>query len=171
MADTFYIYLELEPWLRQWFLHENGGSAPVKLSKYTVEHRVFDTFLQKRPAGVPPEHPTDTSVAIVVPQLKYRPVASYNYLPKSALRQLCALIRNRFILKLWADLHHFGSIGKKRADLLYTWMEANGIDNTEANWNAIAKIYQRQYYNYYYRKYRSAAKKSKRNTPASKKNI
>ena len=57
---------------------------------------------------------------------------------------LVVSIRNRFDIELWRDLHHFGKITRRQDELIYAWMEKNGIEMTEANWNAIAKRYQRQ---------------------------
>ena len=65
-------------------------------------------------------------------------------MPPRALALLLNIIRNRFDIQLWEELHHFGKIGKRQDELIYAWMEKHRIDPTEKNWNAIAKRYQRQ---------------------------
>lgn len=159
MSDCICINIELEPYLRQWYIHENGGTVPVVPDKYSVEHRIFDAFLTTLPPNALPDVATPDTVAIRIPEMKARPTRVYNYLPLSARRELKNCIRNRFIIELWNDLHHFGHIGKRRDDLIFAWMECHGIDRTETNWNAIAKIYQRQRSNYLVKRWRQAQKK------------
>ena len=79
-----------------------------------------------------------------IPTFRHRPAETYNHLPKFALAALLNSIRNRFDIALWNDLHHFGKIGRRQDELIFAWMEKHGIELTEANWNAIAKRYQRQ---------------------------
>lgn len=160
--NQFCVHITLEPWLAQWFVNENGGETPVVVPRLSVEHRIFDVFLTTLPAAAQPDRPGDNTVAVVVPVFKHRPVERYNYLPHKAKVEMRNCIRNRFIIQLWNDLHHFGHIGKRRDTLIYAWMEQNGIELTDTNWNAIAKIYQRQYYNYYYRKYYHERKDKKK---------
>ena len=38
------IYLKMEPYLRQWFIHENGGVEPVRLRRGTPESNIFQAF-------------------------------------------------------------------------------------------------------------------------------
>lgn len=154
------IYLDLEPWLAQWYIDDAGGNIPISLPRLSVEHKIFEVFLVPTPPNVVPDLASEGSVAIQIPSLRYKPATQYNYLPKCAKSELRKCIRNRFVIQLWNDLHNFGYIGKRRDQLIYSWMENHGIECTDRNWNAIAKIYQRQYYNYYYRKkYRESKSK------------
>lgn len=138
------IYIELDPYLLQWFVHDSGGKTPVELERGSVESKILEVYLAKRPPDIPPEVAAPGKVAIYIPTFRYRPAEVYNYLPKRAYAALLLSIRNRFDVALWNDLHRFGKITKRQDELIYAWMEKNGIEMTETNWNAIAKRYQRQ---------------------------
>ena len=71
------------------------------------------------------------------------------------------LIKNAFDVEVWEFLHDFGRIGKKQKDLIYLFMEQNGIQETGSDWDAIAKIYQRLRNIYLTKLHR---KKKKKNT-------
>lgn len=157
MSD-FYIYIKLEPYLRDWFIHENGGTTPVKLRKGSQEHDILKLFLEKLPDGMMPHFKQPDETTIQLPYFKNRDPRTYNYLPPKALEALHDCIRTRFTIQLWQDLHTFGNIGKRNDNLIYAWMHKNGIEDTETNWNAISKIYYRK------RKvYLSKSKKSSKN--------
>ena len=136
------LYVPLDPYLAQWFIHDHGGSTPVELRRGSVESKVLEVYLAKRPPYVVPES-GDGLVPVYIPTFRHKPAEAYNYLPKHALSALLNSIRNRFDVELWNDLHSFGRIGRRQDELIYAWMEKHGIEMTEANWNAIAKRYQR----------------------------
>ena len=138
------IYLPLEDYLAQWFVNEHGGERPVHLLRGSIESKALETYLEKLPEGVEPEVFADDKLPVRIPTFRNRPPETYNYLPPRALALLLNIIRNRFDIQLWEELHHFGKIGKRQDELIYAWMEKHRIDPTEKNWNAIAKRYQRQ---------------------------
>lgn len=157
----FFIYLELEPYLAQWFVHDCGGEQPVVLQKLSVERRVIEVYIQKLPPGVKPDIKDESKVEIVLPENRVKPPKTYNYLTKMGKDILKRSIRNRFVIQLWNDLHRYGYIGRRRDELIYGWMETHGIELTETNWNSIAKIYLRQHKNYLQREnYKKKSKKS-----------
>ena len=143
--NIYCIYLELEPYLAQWLLYDNGGITPVRFKKGSIENRILESFLIVMPPNARPDLPTATSLPVAIPSFKHLDPRTYNYLPVSAKKELKYCIRNRFLIQLWNDLHQFGHIGKRRDNLIYTWMDAHGIENTETNFNTITKIYQRQH--------------------------
>jgi hypothetical protein len=57
-------------------------------------------------------------VAIAIPSFRNRPPESYNYLPRHAHASLLSIIRNRFDIQLWKDLHQFGHISKRQDELI-----------------------------------------------------
>ncbi len=138
------IYVAMDDYLRQWFVNDCGGSQPVTLQKGSVESKILEVYLARRPASVAPDLAGPGKVGIVIPTFRHRPAEVYNYLPSRAMTALLTSIRNRFDIALWNDLHHFGKIGRRQDELIFAWMEKHNIDLTEANWNAIAKRYQRQ---------------------------
>lgn len=138
------LYIPLEDYLAQWFIHSNGGREPVQLVRGSVESKILEVYLTALPDDCLPESPGEGKVAIAIPSFRNRPPQTYNYLPKRALGSLLNIIRNRFDIELWQELHHFGRISKRQDECIYAWMEKHGIEMTETNWNAIAKRYQRQ---------------------------
>lgn len=138
------IYLPLEDYLAQWFVNEHGGERPVHLLRGSIESKALETYLEKLPEDIEPEVLAPDKLAVRIPTFRTRPPETYNYLPPRALALLLNIIRNRFDLQLWEELHHFGKIGRRQDELIYAWMEKHRIDPTEKNWNAIAKRYQRQ---------------------------
>lgn len=146
--SQYTVNLELPPYLAQWLIHENGGEQPVAMPRLSTENRILEISLIRLPHNAKPDMPTETSVAIAIPSFKYKPPSSYNYLPAKAREELKRVIRSRFIVQLFTDLHRFGYIGKRKDNLFYAWMDAHGIAPTETNWCAIAKIYQRMHRNY-----------------------
>lgn len=76
--------------------------------------------------------------------VKHKPPETFFYLPKAAEDLLVSCIRNRFDIDMWTSLSRFVSVMKRTDELIYAFMEKNGIDMTETNWNAIAKRYQRK---------------------------
>lgn len=147
MSD-YCINLELPTYLRQWIIHENGGEQPVVFPRLSTENKILEMCLTKTPFFALPDWPTENSVAISIPFFRIKHPKTYHYLPRKAREDLASCIRNRFIIQLWKDLHRHGNIGKRKDNLIYDWMTENGIEHTEKNWNAIAKIYQRQHRNY-----------------------
>ena len=158
---SFCIFLEFEPYLQQWLIHENGDELPILFPKLSVENRILETYLIKRPSHVSAEFPNPGSIAIGIPHFRHTNPEVYNYLPKGAKTELHEVIRNRFIIQLWTDLHRFGHIGKRKDHLVEAWMEAHGIEVNDTNFNTILKIIQRQHKSYIERQ-RYKRKKSKK---------
>ena len=138
------LYIPLEDYLAQWFIHEQGGEVPVRLIRGSIESKILETYLDKRPKEMLPDTDREGKLAIVIPAFRHRPPETYNFLPRRAVASLLNIIRNRFDVQLWEDLHHFGKIGKRQDYLIYAFMEKHGIEQSEKNWNAVAKRYQRQ---------------------------
>ena len=139
---TIYIN-NVEPYLKQWFVHEQGGDYPVNLIRGSVESDMLRLFLENKSADSAPVI-DDRTLAINIPSYKKKDPRTYNYLPPMAKVALHKCIKNRFDVQMWQDLHHFSNLGIQIDDLIYAWMEKHGIELTETNWNAIAKRYQRK---------------------------
>lgn len=146
--SQYTVNLELPSYLAQWLLFENGGEQPIVMPKLSIENKILELSLIKLPHNAKPDLKTETSVAIAIPCFRHKPPSTYNYLPNNGRDELKKAIRSRFIVQLFTDLHKFGFIGKRKDQLFYAWMEAHGIELTETNWCAIAKIYQRLHRNY-----------------------
>ncbi len=83
-------------------------------------------------------------VCIVLPNFRSKDTRNNYYLPPKAKEALKACIRNRFDIEMWNALHRFDAIFQRQDNLIYAFMEKNGIELSERNWNAIAKRYQRK---------------------------
>ena len=158
------LYIPLEDYLAQWFIHENGGEVPVHLTRGSVESKILEVYLTHRPEDQLPEIGGEGKLAIAIPSFRNRPPEVFNYLPQRALSSLLTIIRNRFDIQLWTDLHHFGKISKRQDELSYAGMEKHGIEMTETNWNAIAKRYQRQRTIYIKRQWSKSSYSRKKST-------
>lgn len=138
------IYLNgVEPYLKQWFVHEQGGEYPVNLMRGSVEsNMLFQFLINKKTEDMPVID--ERTLAINIPSFKKKDPRIYNYLPPMAKVALHKCIKNRFDIQMWQDLHQFSNLGIQIDDIIYAWMEKHGIELTETNWNAIAKRYQRK---------------------------
>ncbi len=145
-------------------MHEQGGTVPVQLTRGSVESRLLEVYLKHRPADLLPETNGEGKLAIAIPTFRNRPPEVFNYLPQRALNSLLTIIRDRFDVQLWKDLHGFGKISKRQDELIYAWMEKHGIAMTETNWNTIAKRYQHQRTAYIKRQWAKSSYSRKKST-------
>lgn len=159
--SEYTINIEAPEYLRQWLIYENDGVQPIVLPKLSTENHILEMCLIKTPPNAIPDLPTETSVAIAIPYFKYKHPKTYHYLPRKSKELLCKYIRQRFSYLLWTDLHRYGWIGRSKQDLLYSWMDAHGIERTEKNWNALAKLCQRNHKNYLERRRRARNSRKK----------
>lgn len=137
------IYVPLADYLSQWFIHQHGSCEPVHLIRGSAESKVLEVWLTTRPNDLPLLKQPEGTVAVAIPYFRNKPPLSYNHLPTRAMAVLIRMIRERFDIQLWDDLHSFGNISSKQEDLVFAWMESNGIELTERNCWAITKRYQR----------------------------
>lgn len=142
--NRFLIHLELEAYLRQWLIHDSGGQQPIRFKKLSIENKILLSGLIQQREGVAPSMPGADTVAIEIPCFREKPPSTYNYLPRKAMHELKKVIRNRFQITFWSDIHQARYIGKRRDNLILAWMTSNGIEQTDTNYNTLAKMYQRQ---------------------------
>lgn len=170
MTEQICIYLSLPPYLAQWFANEchqiqhrdedtishdvYQPLQPITLPRGSQESLILHCFLQKQPNNRPHSTITDCNTAIIIPQYRDKDAHTYNYLGKFGTQKLIDAIRNRFQVNLWEELHTFKNALSRQDNTIFAFMEAHGIECNETNWNAIAKIYQRQRSVYYMQKSR-----------------
>ena len=141
--SNFMAYLKLEPYLAQWVAHEHG--FPIRFPRGSIENDIIELGLKIRdPEKEPVDLPGEGKYPVVLPFFKFKDVMTYNHLSDSSKDELVHCLKVRFAIALWNDLFKFGHIGKQKQDLIYAWMDAHDIDDTETNWNAISKIYARK---------------------------
>lgn len=143
--SCFNIYLPLDPYLAQWFIHEQGGGVPVRLPKGSVESKYLEIYLDKQPADQQGADiaPRDGETAIEIPFFKYKPPHIYNHLPRVAKLGLVAIIRNRFDVAFWTDIHKLAVLTKRIDINIEAFMEKSGIEITDTNFRTLDKRYKR----------------------------
>lgn len=139
----YYVYLNLERYLAEWYIHESGGS-PVVLKKGSAESDVLECFLQKLPADKMPDTGKESNVTIKIPCFKYKDPRTYNYLPPLAKKALERTIYIRFRVQMWNELYKLDNTECCITDLIYAWMEKHGITPDEKNWENIRQMYLRK---------------------------
>lgn len=159
--EVFYVNIDMPPYLAQWFIHEFGGDNPVVLPKLSVEKRILELYLIKRPKFVFEPDLDGSVVSVVIPNFKFKPPHLFNYLPKAARKEFADCIRDRFIVQLWRDIHRPANFGKRKDKLFEAWMIAHGIEFNDTNSNAVTKVYQRQCNTYRVRRFRAKRAKAK----------
>ena len=140
------VFITLEPYLAQWFAHENGGSYPIKVKRGSAESDLLRFFLTPQPRD--PDYqrqinPLPGQVEILLPKFKYKDTRYCNYLPPAGEKAIRQCIRNRFKIQLWKDLYTIENQNHRIDVTISEWMEAHGIIEDDTNWNTIAKIFQR----------------------------
>lgn len=158
------VYLSISEYLRQWFVHEQGGQTPVRLNRGSIESALLRQFLRKAPDDYIPERAADGDLAIVIPSFPEKDPRTYYYLPPKAHDALVSCIRTRFDLEMWKELYRFCNFFKRQDELIYAFMEKHGIEPTEQNFNAIAKRYQRKREAYKRRSDKNVKKRTEFNT-------
>lgn len=151
----FLIYLHLEPYLAEWYLHENENVEPVHLKRGSAESDIVELFLTKLPKDAVPDSEDDANVRIVIPYFRARDPMTYNYLPPRAKKALAKTIYTRFRVQLWEELHRLENTETFITDLIYAWMEKHGISCSPENCETIRQCY--------YRKRKTYSKKSHHN--------
>lgn len=143
MDGEFCIYLPLDTYLAEWFVFEHGGNVPVRLIRGSVESKILKAWLIKKPEGVSVQTGGESMMPVAIPSFRSHPPGTYNYLPRRAKEALLSMIRCRFDLQLWEDLHTFEATGRELKDLIYAWLEAHGMEQSEKNWFAVDQRYRR----------------------------
>ena len=140
--SNFLVYVRMEQYLAQWAAHEHG--LPIRFPRGAIENEIIELGLKIRGEDDDLDLPEEGKYPVVLPFFKYKDVRYYNYLSESSKDELVHCLKIRFTISLWNDLYRFGNIGKQKQDLIYAWMDAHDIDDTETNWLVISKIYTRK---------------------------
>lgn len=143
-TDRHLLHIEMEDYLAQWFIHEQGEESPVTLIRGSIESHVLETFLQVAPKDYVPDFSTDGKLSVIIPHFRSKDPAYYHYLPTHARKLFVSVVRNRFDIQMWQTLHRFSNQAVRQDECIWAFMEKHGIEMTDTNWNAIAKRYQRK---------------------------
>lgn len=138
------VYLQVEPYLAQWYTHEQGGSQPVHPKRGSAESDLLEAFLRPLPEGELPDTGREANLAIAIPYFKRLDPRTNFYLPPVAKRALAHTLYTRFRVQLWEEMHRLENIPTEMSVLIYAWMEKHGIEDTESNFFLISKMYYRK---------------------------
>lgn len=143
--SQFTFFIKLPPYLGDWYRNRCGGTDPIKPIKGSQVSDIIKRFVALQPKDTLPQlYPKEGEVAIEIPENRIKPAEFYNHMPPRAKEAVLETIRLEFTIELWEDINSFKNLGKQRDKLIYAWMEEHGIKDTETNYLAIAKIYQRK---------------------------
>ena len=137
------LYIPVEQYLRQWVIASNGGSSPVKLKKGSPEAHFLEISLQNKTQSSGLLDYKHDALCILIPEFRHKPAQYYNYLSPTAVSAFIKILRRRFDYAIWKDLMNLTSFLRRQDEVVYAWMEANGIDVTETNYLAVTKRLQR----------------------------
>lgn len=141
--SQFTLSITLPPYLAQWFIHKQGGTQPVELTRDQPETDILRRFLLPQPLE-PPKRDPSANVTIYIPTFRCKDVRQYNYLSPAGVELLAETIRNDFIVDLWNVLHNHKALHIQLKDMIDAFMEDNGIEYNDTNWCAIQQIYNRK---------------------------
>ena len=142
--SEYCVYLKMPSYLRQWFIHQHGGSEPVKLNRCSPESDLLRMSTVRMPDNILPPRQQEGEVAICIPYYKSHDPRTYNYLSKQGKEALLEMIRGNFRVDLWNYLHTFDKYGQELKQLTLLYMELRGIKEDDSCYDSISKIYQRQ---------------------------
>lgn len=137
---------QCEDYLRQWFIHESGGVSPVTLKKNTPESNCLQFSLRSKSDKSLEEVNHDIKgepLIVYIPTFRFKNPKDYNHITASGRKLFISILKKRFDERIWFDLHSIYNFGVRKDDLIYSWMEAHEIEQSEKNFNAIAKRLQR----------------------------
>ena len=160
--SEYCVYLKMPSYLRQWFQHRHGGGEPVTLIRGSIESLALQKAVVPLPSGYLPARKAEGEVAICIPYSRQRDPRTYNHLTETGKRALVGIIKNDFDVALWEFLHDFTNYGRQQKDLIYLFMEQNGIAEDGTTWDSIAKVYQRLRKRYDAREARRQSKSSEK---------
>lgn len=135
------IPIVLPKYLRQWIVFTTGSEKEISFPKgspFNSFLRVFLRHKREREKFVPV---SDNTVNIVVPKFPGKDPDYHNYLPDKAQKALAELIRDWFDAELFRSMSLFDKncTPKRRQEFLLLWMEENGIETDDRNFNAVNK--------------------------------
>ena len=139
-----FLYLDVEDYLKQWFINDMGGKNPVELRRGCAEFSYLELYLTTPPADYEPEVFSDDKLAIKLPNYRSKDTRDNYYLPPAARIGLLSIIRNRFDIEMWKHIHVFASLFKRLDKVVEAFMEKSGIEINDKNWNAVIKRYRRK---------------------------
>lgn len=142
MSD-FTLSFQCEDYLRQWCIDDAGGSSPVRLRKNSPESNCLQFCLRPKSKAEPEPEIIGIPLVIYIPTFRLKNPEVYNHITNVGRKAFISILKKRFDVQLWSDLHAIQNFGIPKEDLIYAWMDSHGIEPTEKNFCAVAKRLQR----------------------------
>lgn len=136
MSD-FLLYIKVPDYEREWCEHHFG--SPCEFPVQSNLNSVIRHFLRLRPKNAVPLERQPGEIAIRIPFSKSKPPLSYNYLSKPGKAAVAEAIDDLFAMHMWEDLTDPGCRKVKLSNLIYDWMDSNGISDGNY-WNMRQKF-------------------------------
>lgn len=172
--NEYHIYLKWPRYLAQWFAHEmyrlkNFESEhqdsyqykvdvpvmelePVETRRGSLPRAVLEMCLQKPPSDYDFRPPKDATICLVLPSFVNKPPQYYCYLRPQGESLLEESVRNwfrvelgRYMGKLLGERLSRGKSSVSTEHMILAFMEMNGIENTDQNYEAIRGIWYKIY--------------------------
>lgn len=173
--NRFYLYLPWPKYLAQWYAHEMyrlqhfeddvlppymydcdvevRDLEPVRTQRGSAERNIIEVFLTKQPSSAPAKPSQDTSICLEIPNFVGKPACTYNYLTPYAQALLERTVRNRLRVELTKYLNKVlftyqiirKGAGGSITQIIEPFMEQNGIENTESNYESLRQLMYRMW--------------------------
>ncbi len=163
--NQYHIYLSWPRYLAQWYAHEMyrlrrfddehlepfcyncdlpaALLQPVETRRGSVERNVLEMFQAKRPKDYVAKPPHDATICLVIPYFVSKPPQTYCYLAPKGAALLEQSVRNHFRVELARYVGKFNSESLTKESIVQSFLEYNGIEDTETNLFAVMKVWQR----------------------------
>jgi len=146
------VYVDLPPYLVQWYKHAMDCPKTIRLPKQSVESRVILFHLRKRKKDeMDPEPETDSYLEIEIPKFRDIDWKRYCMLTDEGFESLRSVIRARFRDAMFRDLMPLinsitlrtALMQNEKQELIMQWMKISGIEDTETNFRSVLKVFDR----------------------------
>lgn len=142
------IKINVPDYLADWCRHEWPSAEPeqeglVRFPRCSPENELLEIYIRRvAKKQVLPEEVGNLSIE--VPFFKNKPPALWREINERTRKMLVHALQVRFKVKLWQDLYNIEHLNAPITDVIYEWMERNGIQDNGKNWETIRQIFYRQ---------------------------
>lgn len=142
------IKITVPEYLADWCRHEWPSAEPlepgaVRFPRCSPENELLELYIRRVPKDtVLPEE--NGNLTIEVPFFKNKQPGQWREVTERTRKMLAHSLQVRFKVKLWKDLYKIERLNAPITDVIYEWMDQNGITENDKNWETIRQIFYRQ---------------------------
>jgi len=147
------VYIDLPPYLVQWYKHALDCPKTIRLPRNSVETSSIFVHLRKRLKDeMDPEPMTDSYVEIEIPKFRDIDWERYCMLTEEGYISLKRIIRARFKDAVYRDLFPLivyqrnlttDELKAEKQEIITRWMKISGIEENETNFRSVLKVFDR----------------------------